>query len=46
MSTSSTRMTSSPTHLRPVAATAPRTPASARAIPVALSPTTSETRAP
>ena len=46
MTTSSTRMTTSPIHLRLVAAMAPRTAARARAMPVALKPTTRETRAP
>ena len=46
MRTSRTRMTTSPIHLRLVAAIAPRTEARARAMPVALRPTTSETLAP
>ena len=46
MTTSSTRMRVSAIHLRDVAATAPRTAATTRARPVAVSPTTSETLAP
>ena len=46
MTTSSTRMRVSATHLREVAATAPSTEATRSARPVAVSPTTSETLAP